>query len=120
MEFDKSLVFEGYRKDDLYMVDFSAGPQMAICLLAKASECCHWHQRLGHAGMKNLHTLAKKKHVVGTEGVKFKKDCRCQNRRISGRGSQTVCLGGWKQETRDTMFYPSSGPLDGGKTLRPA
>ena len=26
MESDKSLVFEGYRKDDLYMVDFSAGP----------------------------------------------------------------------------------------------
>ena len=24
MESDKSLVFEGYRKDDLYMVDFSA------------------------------------------------------------------------------------------------
>ena len=40
MESDKSLVFEGYRKDDLYMVDFSAGPQLAVCLLAKASECC--------------------------------------------------------------------------------
>ena len=26
MESDKSLVFEGYRRDDLYMVDFSAGP----------------------------------------------------------------------------------------------
>ena len=26
MESDKSLIFEGYRKDDLYMVDFSAGP----------------------------------------------------------------------------------------------
>ena len=39
MEYDKSLVFEGYRKDDLYMVDFSAGPQLAVCLLAKASEC---------------------------------------------------------------------------------
>ena len=39
MEFDKSLVFEGYPKDDLYVVDFSAGPQLSICLLAKASEC---------------------------------------------------------------------------------
>ena len=38
MESDKSLVFEGYRKDDLYMVDFSAGPQLVVCLLAKASE----------------------------------------------------------------------------------
>ena len=38
MESGKSLVFEGYQKDDLYMVDFSAGPQMDVCLLAKASE----------------------------------------------------------------------------------
>ena len=77
MESDKSLVFEGYRKDDLYVVDFSAGPQLAVCLLAKASECWLWHRRLGHAGMRNLHTLAKKKHVIGIEGVKFKKDHLC-------------------------------------------
>ena len=78
MESNKSLVFEGYRKDDLYMVDFSAGPQMVVCLLAKASECWLWHQRLGHAGMRNLHTLAKKKHVVGIKGVKFRKDNKSQ------------------------------------------
>ena len=39
MESDKSLVFKGYRKGDLYMVDFSVGPQLAVCLLTKASEC---------------------------------------------------------------------------------
>src|SRR4051812_19687634 len=39
METAKSLVFEGYRKDDVYMVDFSRGPQLVVCLLAKASEC---------------------------------------------------------------------------------
>ena len=77
MESDKSLVFEGYRKDDLYVVDFSTGPQLAVCLLAKASECWLWHRRLGHAGMRNLHTLEKKKHVIGIEGVKFKKDHLC-------------------------------------------
>ena len=63
MESDKSLVFEGYQKDDLYVVEFSVGPQLAVCLLAKASECWFWHRRLGHVGMRNLHTLAKKKHV---------------------------------------------------------
>ena len=77
MESDKSLVFEGYRKDDLYMVDFSAGPQLAVCLLAKASECWLWHRRLGHAVMRNLYTLAKKKHVVGIKGIKFRKDHLC-------------------------------------------
>ena len=35
---DNSKVFEGFRKGDLYIVDFSAGPQPATCLLAKASE----------------------------------------------------------------------------------
>ena len=36
MESDNSKVFEGFRKGDLYIVDFSAGPQLATCLLAKA------------------------------------------------------------------------------------
>jgi hypothetical protein len=77
MASNKSKVFEGFRRGDLYMVDFSGGPQVATCLLAKASECWLWHKRLGHAGMRNLYTLAKKKHVIGIEGVKFKKDHIC-------------------------------------------
>jgi hypothetical protein len=39
MESDKSKVFEGFRRGDLYIVDFSLGPQPATCLLEKASEC---------------------------------------------------------------------------------
>ena len=30
---DKSIVFRGVRKGDLYIVDFSEGPQVATCLL---------------------------------------------------------------------------------------
>ena len=41
MESDNSKVFEGFRKGDLYIVDFFARPQPATCLLAKASECCY-------------------------------------------------------------------------------
>ena len=44
MESDNSKVFEGFRKGDLYIVDFSARPQPATCLLAKASECWLWHR----------------------------------------------------------------------------
>ena len=58
----------------MYIVDFSTGPQPATCLMAKASECWLWHRRLGHAGMRNLSTLVKKKHIIGVEGVKFVKD----------------------------------------------
>ncbi len=77
MESDKSKVFEGVRRGDLYIVDFSTGPQPATCLLAKTSKGWLWHRRLGHAGMRNLHTLAKKKHVIGIELVKFLKDHLC-------------------------------------------
>ena len=37
MEADHSKVFEGFRRGNLYIVDFSTGPQPATCLLAKAS-----------------------------------------------------------------------------------
>ena len=39
MASDKTKVFEGFRRGDLYRVDFSAGPHVATCLLAKASKC---------------------------------------------------------------------------------
>ena len=32
MEADNSKVFEGFRRGDLYIVDFSTGPQPAVCL----------------------------------------------------------------------------------------
>src|SRR3954470_5501993 len=48
---DNSTVFSGVRKGDLYIVDFSEGLQVATCLMARASECWLWHQRLGHAGI---------------------------------------------------------------------
>ena len=44
MEDDNSKVFEGFRRGDLYIVDFSTGPQPAVCLLAKASEGWLWHR----------------------------------------------------------------------------
>ena len=46
MEADRSKVFEGFRRGDLYVVDFSTGPQPATCLLAKASEGWLWHRDL--------------------------------------------------------------------------
>jgi hypothetical protein len=77
LESDKSNVFEGFRRGDLYIIDFSTGPQPVTYLLAKASECWLWHRRLGHADMRNLSTLVEKKHIIGVEGVKFVKDHLC-------------------------------------------
>src|SRR3954452_10594862 len=74
---DNSIVFSGVRKGDLYIVDFSEGPQVATCLLARATECWLWHRRLGHAGMRNLQKLARKNHVLGIEEIRFTKDRLC-------------------------------------------
>ena len=71
LESDNYKVFEGFRRGNMYIVDLSTGPQPATCLLAKALEGWLWHQRLGHASVRNLHTLVKKKHILGIEGVKF-------------------------------------------------
>ena len=46
--------------------------------------------------------------------------CRCQDRRISGRGSRTVRLRRMVIGGRGHDVYLGSGPLDGGNTLRPA
>src|SRR4051812_31666632 len=44
MEADHSKVFKGFRRGDLYIVDFSIGPRPAVCLLAKASEAWLWNR----------------------------------------------------------------------------
>jgi hypothetical protein len=36
-----------------------------------------WHQRLAHVGMKNLHKLLKRVHVLGLTNVCFEKDTPC-------------------------------------------
>ena len=46
--------------------------------------------------------------------------CRCQNQRISGRGSRIVRLRPMVTEDGGHDVYPGSGPLDGGNTLLPA
>ena len=77
MASDHSFVFEGIRKGDLYIVDFSKGPSVQTCLLAKATEGWLWHHRLGHAGMRNLQNLVKKKHLRGIPNVKFDNNRLC-------------------------------------------
>src|SRR3954471_5344472 len=60
-----TFVFEGFQKGDLYIVDFSSGPTVSTCIMVKALSGWLWHRRLGHVGMRYLHTLVKKKHVIG-------------------------------------------------------
>ena len=49
--------------------------------------------------LSSLNELLDRIAVLGVatdyDQIGLKPDCRCQNRRISGRGSRTVRLGGW-------------------------
>ena len=56
MEVDNSKVFEGFRRGDLYIVDFSTGSQPAVCTcksfrrlaMASTTWSC-WHEEFAHA-----------------------------------------------------------------------
>ena len=92
------------------MVDFLEGPQLVVCLLEKASECWLWHRRLGHEGMRNLYTLTKKKHIIGIEGIKFKKDHLCG---ACEAGKMT----GAKHPSKTIVGVKSGGSRVGGPEL---
>jgi hypothetical protein len=44
------------------------------CLIAKTNMCWLWHRRIAHVGMRNLHRLQKKSHILGLINVAFEKD----------------------------------------------
>jgi transposase InsO family protein len=75
---DGSLAFKGVLYNKLYLVDFSKeNADLDACLIVKTNMDWHWHRRLAHVGMKNLHTLLKGEHVLGLTDVCFEKDRPC-------------------------------------------
>jgi hypothetical protein len=75
---DGSLAFKGVSDDKLYLVDFTKeNIDLDACLLAKTNMGWVWHHRLTCVGMKNLHKLLKREHVLGLTDVYFEKDKSC-------------------------------------------
>jgi hypothetical protein len=75
---DGSLAFKGVLDSKLYLVYFpkeNANPN--ACLNAKTNMGWLWHRRLPHVGMKNLHKLLKREHVLGLTDIYFEKDRPC-------------------------------------------
>ena len=64
--------------------------------------------------------LKAQKELLNELNNKKNDNCRCQNRRISGRGSRTVRLGSMVTGDGGHNVYPGSGPLYAGNTLLPA
>jgi transposase InsO family protein len=57
-------------------VDFNRA-ELDTCLIAKTNMGWLWHRRLAHVGMKNLHKLLKREHILGLTNVHFEKDRFC-------------------------------------------
>jgi hypothetical protein len=75
---DESMVFKGYRYNNLYLVDFTyEDADLRPCLFTKASLGWLWHRRLAHVGMSTLKKVLKKDMVRGLNDVVFEKDKPC-------------------------------------------
>ena len=52
---DKSLIFKGFRHDNIYLVDFSSNDaSLATCIFSKNSMGWLWYHRIAHIGMSQL------------------------------------------------------------------
>jgi hypothetical protein len=68
---DESMVFKGFRYNNLYLVDFtSEDAKLRTCLFTKASLGWLWYRRLAHVGMSTLKKVLKKDMVSVTEPPK--------------------------------------------------
>jgi transposase InsO family protein len=75
---DDSIAFKGVLDGQLYLVDFNDNKaELDTCLITKTNMGWLWHRRLAHVGMKNLHKLLKRKHILGLTNVHFEKDRIC-------------------------------------------
>jgi hypothetical protein len=75
---DESMVFKGFRYNNLYLVDFtSEDVDLRTCLFTNASLGWLWHRRLAHVGMSTLKKVLKKDMVRGLKDVVFEKDKPC-------------------------------------------
>jgi hypothetical protein len=87
---DDSLAFKGVLDGKLYLVDFSKeNADLHACLMAKTNMGWLWHRRLAHVGMKNLHKLLKRDHVLGLTDVCFEKDRPCASCQAGKRVGST-------------------------------
>jgi hypothetical protein len=77
---DSNLIFNGFRYENLYLVDFNASDaQLSTCLFTKSSMGWLWHRRLGYVGMKQLNRLIKHDLVRVLKYVVFEKDKLCSS-----------------------------------------
>ena len=75
---DNELMFNGFRYQNIYLVDFTLREaNLTTCLFTKSSQGWLWHRRLAHIGMNQLKKVFKGNLVRGVKDVTFEKDKLC-------------------------------------------
>ncbi|WJX39850.1 hypothetical protein P8452_27360 [Trifolium repens] len=75
---DKSIVFRGLRKGNVYKINLSElTEQKIVCLLSVNDEKWVWHQRLGHANWRLISKLSKLNLVKGLPNLNYHSDALC-------------------------------------------
>ncbi|KAK2382366.1 putative mitochondrial protein [Trifolium repens] len=86
---DKSVVFRGLRKGNVYKVNQSElTEQKIVCLLSLSDEKWVWHQRLRHANWRLISKLSKLSLVKGLPNLNYHSDALCSPCQI-GKISKT-------------------------------
>ncbi|CAJ2645568.1 unnamed protein product [Trifolium pratense] len=75
---DKSMVFKGLRKNNVYKINLSdLNEQKVLCLLTLSEEKWIWHKRLGHANWRLISKLSKLDLVRGLPKIKYHSNTLC-------------------------------------------
>ncbi|PNY05239.1 retrotransposon-related protein [Trifolium pratense] len=75
---DKSIVFKGKRKGNVYKINLSdLAEQRVVCLLTLSEDKWIWHKRLGHANWRLISKLSKLDLVRGLPKIKYHSDTLC-------------------------------------------
>src|SRR4030043_238255 len=78
MNSNKSIVFKGSRKDNVYKINFSdLADQKVVCLLSVNDEKWMWHRRLRHANWRLIFKLSKQQLVRGLPNITYHSDSIC-------------------------------------------
>jgi hypothetical protein len=69
---DVSYIFSAILRGKLYLMDFIPEEmELDKCLITKTNMGWLWHRRFTYVGMRNLHKLQKKGHILGLMNVVF-------------------------------------------------
>lgn len=78
----KEIVLIAKRNKNMYKGDIIGIPGTNTCLSAIDCDFLLWHQRLGHASVKQVNKLASKDMIIGLPKTKFK------DNKVCSRGKQ--------------------------------